>query len=117
MEGNPILRLIYTFFLGLLLAIFVGIGTNTFYPGPPVPEYPVELNTYGKEPTPEQAARQRQFDRQMAEHQRQMKPYNRNVSIITLITAIILLIISLVFEERVDKSEYWITFHAAPLPQ
>lgn len=100
MEDNKILKLVYTFFLGILLAIFVGVGINTFYPGPKAPEYPIELNTYGKELTTQQAVLQRTFDKKQRQHEEKMKPYNRNVSILTLISAVIFLVISIVFEKR-----------------
>jgi len=101
MEDNKILKLVYTFFLGLLLAIFVGVGINTFYAGPKAPEYPVELNTYGKEPSSEQVVRQREFDKKVEQHDKEMKPYNRNVSIVALSAAVIFLILSIVFEKKI----------------
>jgi hypothetical protein len=99
-EENKVLQLIYSLFLGLLLAIFIGVGVSTFYPGPKSPEYPVELNTYGKELTDEQTVKQRDFDQQIKEYDEKMKPYNRNVSIITLSAAVLLLAISLFLEKR-----------------
>lgn len=101
MQNGKILGLIYTFFLGILLAIFVGVGINTFYVPPPAPKYPIELNTYGKEPTPEQVVKQRAFDKQNEKYQETLKPYNRNVSILTLAAAIILLVTSMVYQKRI----------------
>lgn len=101
MEDNKVLKLIYTFFLGLLLALFVGAGINTFYPGPESPQYGAELNTYSKEPSAEQEAKQREFDVKMEKYNKEMQPYNRNVSIITLVAAVILLTISLIYEKRI----------------
>ncbi|MGZ6005719.1 MAG: hypothetical protein ACXWLH_06275 [Candidatus Saccharimonadales bacterium] len=100
MEDNKILKLVYTFFLGLLLAIFVGVGIATFYPGPTAPKYPTELNTYGKELTAQEVQVQRAFDKRNEQYQEAMKPYNRNVSIITLIAAVIFLAISLLIEQN-----------------
>jgi len=89
--------------LGVLLAIFVGVGINTFYPGPKVPEFPIELNTYGKEQslTPKQIAVQKDWDKKTEQHNKNMKPYNQNVSIVTLTAAIVLLVTSMVFEKRI----------------
>jgi hypothetical protein len=101
MDDNKFLRIVYTFFLGILLAIFVGVGVNTFYEGPKAPEYPIELNTYGKEPTPEQVSKQQKFDKQNQQYTEKLKPYNRNVSIITLAASIILLAISLIYEKKI----------------
>lgn len=100
-EESRLLRLLYTVFLGILLAIFVGVGVNTFYAGPKAPDYPVSLNTYGKELTAEQAQLQRQFDQQQQTYEKAMKPYNRNVSMITLGAAVALLTVSLLFGHRI----------------
>lgn len=101
MQDNKILKLVYTFFLGILLAIFVGVGIDTFYSPPPAPKYPIELNTYGKELNREQQAKQREFDKKQDAYQEKMKPYNRNVSMITLVAAVVLLAISIVSEKKI----------------
>jgi len=102
MEDNKVLKLVYTFFVGILIAFFVGVSVNTFYTPPVQPKYPTELNiSTGKEPTTEQVKSQQNFDRQMqAFNDKQMNPYNRNVSVITLSAAVILLALSIVFEKK-----------------
>lgn len=102
-EDNKVLKLVYTFFLGVMLAFFVGIGVNTFYTPPKAPEFPTSLNTYGKEPqlTNEQIAIQKEYDQKIDQHNKDLKPYNRNVSIITLAAAIILLVISILYENKI----------------
>ena len=100
-EENKILTIVYTFFLGLLLAIFVGVGISTFYPSPESPEYPIALNSYGKEMTPKQEVLQRKFDVQMEVYNEKMKPYNRNVSIMVLIAAVLCIVISFVYEKKI----------------
>lgn len=97
---NRLLTFIYTLFLGVLLAIFIGVGVNTFYPTPEGPEYPTELQSYAKEPTEEQIAQQRAFDEQVRAHEESLQPYSRNVSIITLSAAVILLGLSMYLERR-----------------
>lgn len=99
-DDNKILRLMYTFFLGLLLAIFIGVGINTFYPGPTPPEY-VETYVYKDQLSDEQIAKQKEFDAKNREYQNEAKPYNRNVSIIALSAAVLLLILSIVFEKKI----------------
>jgi hypothetical protein len=96
-QHRGILTLVYTFFLGLLLAIFVGVGISAFYTAPKEPVYPTELNTYGKELTAEQAEKQRRYDEQVQGYNEAMKPYNRNVSIITLVLAVFFLTASILF--------------------
>lgn len=100
-DDNKILKLVYTFFLGLLIAIFVGVGINTFYPGPKPPVFPLELNSYGKELNTDELKVQKQWDRSMEEHNKLMKPYNRNVSLISLVAAVVLLAVSLVYEKKI----------------
>jgi hypothetical protein len=101
MEDNKILKLVYTFFVGVLLAIFVGVGINSFYPEPKYPEYPSELGYYTEKPTSDQQAKQAQFERESKDYMEVTKTYNRNVSILTLISAVILLVISVGFEKRI----------------
>lgn len=95
-EQTGLLPLLYSFFLGILLALFVGIGVNTFYEAPPSPEYPVELQT-SKEFTEEQRQIERTFEASMREYEETLQPYNRNVSIITLVASVLLLVVSMVF--------------------
>lgn len=103
MEQNKILQMVYTFFLGILIALFVGVGINTFYTPPVRPIYPAELNTLvGKEPTAEQQALQVSWEnesRQFEEEKRQ--PYSRNVSLIAISAAVILLATSILFEKKI----------------
>jgi hypothetical protein len=100
-EDNKIIKIVYTFFLGILIAIFIGVGVNTFYPSPEAPKFPSELNIYGKEPTKEQEAMQKAYDKKMENfNENEMQPYNRNVSIITLSAAVILLAVSLFLEKK-----------------
>lgn len=101
MDDSKILKFVYTLFLGVIVALFIGVGINTFYPGPKPPEYPMALNYYGKEPTAEQLKLQKNWDQQVAAHDKQMKPYNRNVSMVALAAAIILLVVSLIFERGI----------------
>jgi hypothetical protein len=88
---------IYTIFLALLVALFVGLGIDAFYPGPQAPQYPVELQGVESccEETPAQSELRIQFDKAQREYEDAMKPYNRNVSIISLIAAIVILVLSL----------------------
>jgi len=92
-----VLKIIYTVFLALIIALFVGLGIDAFYPSPKAPEYPVVLQSYKEmcEATPEQKAAQAKFDQEQRDYIEAMKPYNRNVSMISLSAAIIVLILSL----------------------
>lgn len=102
MEHNNILQLVYTFFLGILIAIFVGVSISTFYPSPERPDYPDEFNSIYKEPTKEQEAKLVEFEEKNRKFDKDiLGPYNRNVSIITLFSAVCLLFLSLAFHHKI----------------
>ena len=93
-----ILKLIYTLFLALLIASFVGLGIDAFYPGPKEPVYPSELSVV-KQPGCEETQQERDlrigFENDQKAFQETSKGYNRNVSMLSLTAAIIILIASL----------------------
>ena len=98
-----IIKIIYTFFLALLIALFVGLGIDAFYPGPEYPKYPSALSVSdGKcEESPEHKALREDYDRKQEEFENKSKLYNRNVSIVSLSAAIIVLILSLTFLSKI----------------
>ena len=100
-EDNRMLKFVYSVFLGVLLAVFVGVGVATFYPGPKPVEYPTTLNNISKEPSPYQLEIQNNFETKMAQHNKDMMPYNRNVSVIVLSAAVVLLVLGLIFERKI----------------
>lgn len=96
------IKVLYTAFLGLLLALFVGVGTAVLYPSPQMPEdpltyrYPIReegLNTEEKEAAKE-------FDDAMTVYQKEMKAYSRTAALIVLGAALLLLIFGVVFAQR-----------------
>ena len=97
------LKFVYSFFLGLLLAVFVGMGVATFYPSPKAPEYPKVLEMVKVAPN-EYTAEERQADETYQAESRaytqKSEDYNRNVSIITLAAAVVLLVLGLMLEAR-----------------
>ncbi len=99
-----ILKLIYTIFLAVTVALFVGLGIDAFYPGPKMPDYPVELQSIKPtcDSSSEQIIAQEQYDHAQRDYTDALKPYNRNVAIITFICAIIILIISLTFLAKIE---------------
>ena len=96
-NSGMIIKIIYTLFLALLVALFVGLGIDAFYPGPKTPNYPTELEIAkpGCEDTAQQKLIRENFNREQKEFLEKSKPYNRNVSIISLAAAIIVLVASL----------------------
>lgn len=102
-----IIKLIYTLFLALLVALFVGLGIDAFYPGPKMPDYPLELELYPEktgydyqEDSELKAAREK-WNQEQKSYQEETKIYNRNVSIISLIAAIMILVLSLTLLNKI----------------
>lgn len=103
------LEIIYTLFVGILVAVFVGVGIAAFYEGPKEPEYPATLKVYsGQVPSniPSTASaqlldEQKRYDAVFAEYSVKMNTYNKNVSIIALIASVILLTTSMVYFKNV----------------
>lgn len=92
-------KYIYTLFLGFIIALFIGLGINTFYEGPTEPRYPVELSNYKQEElTSQQRAEQRKFEIAMSDYNDKYQAYSRDVSIIALVSAVVLLTIGLMLE-------------------
>ena len=92
-----LIKFIYTLFLAVLVALFVGLGISTFYPGPEAPEYPTELEYVENccEETAEQRVIRADFDQAQNQFMEEFKLYSRNVSIISLVASIIILVLSL----------------------
>ncbi len=97
---NRILTIVYTFFLGLILALFIGLGISTFYSAPKMPDYPTEAMVYSEKPSVEQTRAQKDFDKASKSYNTDSQRYSRNVSMLALAGAIILLVISFGFEKR-----------------
>jgi hypothetical protein len=100
------LKFIYTIFIGLLIALFVGLGIDAFYSAPKAPEYPeaYKFPTSAKleeDKTAEEKAAeletQRKYEEESKKYQEEYKLHNRNVSIISLSIAVIILALSVIF--------------------
>lgn len=77
------LRVLYSIGLGIIIALFVGLGIATFYPAP-------ELD-YASLSNLEESTR----DSVRASHRAAMDDYNRNVTVAALISALIILAASI----------------------
>jgi D-alanyl-lipoteichoic acid acyltransferase DltB (MBOAT superfamily) len=97
-----LLKYIYTLFIGILLALFVGLGIAAFYEAPKMPDYPPSLQ-YARPLSPDKygtdeaklQAEQIKYDKVSKDYQKVSNQYNRNVSIYTTVAAIIILVLSL----------------------
>lgn len=95
------IRYIYTFFVGLFLAIFVGMGIEVFYPSPAPLQEPTVYQSIGKDgPTVAQQKEIDEFDAKRKEHEQRQYHHNKYVSIIVLMCAVIILAIALSLSDR-----------------
>jgi uncharacterized membrane protein len=97
-----VLKAIYVVFLGLIIALFCGLGVAAFYQQPNGPKEPI-ATAQTVEQKQGQAVNQAEVDYQNAYRkyeEEKLKPYNRNVSIITLVLATIILVVSLLLSAK-----------------
>lgn len=100
-----VLRYIYTFFLGLLIAIFVGVGISVFYESPTQPTCYENIN-YGlvKEANEEIMAQEKACEKVIQTwEENEGQPYSRNVSIIAMIISVILVAVSFALYSKFNK--------------
>jgi len=98
------LKSIYTLFLALLIALFVGLGIDSFYHGPESPKYPslpISAKQVGCEQTIEQQRIDKEFSKMQDDYTKELKKYNQNVSLLSLIASIIILVVSLTFIAKI----------------
>lgn len=98
-----IIKFIYTIFLAFLVALFVGLGIDAFYPGPKELAYPTELNVTKPdcEESAERKATRLEYEKSLKEFDEKSTTYNRNVSVVSLAAAILILIASLTLLSRI----------------
>lgn len=98
-----VIKFIYTIFLALLVALFVGLGISAFYPGPKEPLYPIQLDAEkpGCEETAELKSVREEYNRAQRDFTENFKSYSRNVSIISIAAAILILIASLTLLSKI----------------
>jgi hypothetical protein len=107
------LQTIFSFFLGLMVVAFIGVGANTFYPQPadqfqkelqPLSNEQQALYAKGSTPTPAEQARlaeiQTQVDAINARQQAEMEGWARNTSIVLVLLATLVMGISLIRAEQ-----------------
>ncbi len=99
------LKFVYSLFLGLLLVIFVGMGIASFYGAPKAPEYPKTLETVKAGPdefTAEQRQADEAYQQATKDYSQRSQDYNRNVSMIAMGAAIVLVVLGLTLHAKTD---------------
>lgn len=92
------IKIVYTILLGVILALFVGLGIEAFYPTEKYPDQPAAL-TYAKSDggnrSVEEIQAQKDFDKTMKDFQTRNALHSRNVSMMAIGFSIIYMILSL----------------------
>ena len=92
---SKVLRLIFTLFVGTIVALFIGFGIRTFDPPPVAPDLGgIELR---QNPTDEEVAT---ISAAQKAYQGESESYSREVSLISMAAAVVLLGSSLLLERR-----------------
>jgi hypothetical protein len=97
-----VLKAIYVVFLGLIIALFCGLGVAAFYQQPKGPKEPEAITQTVDQKqglVVNQAEVNYQNEYRKYEEEK-LKPYNRNVSIISLALATLILVISLLLSNK-----------------
>jgi len=101
-----LIKYIYTFFLAVLVVTFVGVGIAAFYKSPKMPEYPIGLSYPAmEEKSTESAAirtQQIKYEKQQRDFQNKNEAYSKNVSTISVIGALLILILSITLLSKID---------------
>ncbi|MEX5236404.1 hypothetical protein [Kocuria arenosa] len=97
-----ITRTVYTFFLGLLLALFVGLGIATVHPGPQEPALPpaIAAARESRELAPEEQQQWAAYERERETWEDRSLRHSRDVGLVALIASVVLLAVSLAVERR-----------------
>lgn len=99
------LKFVYSFFLGLLLTVFVGVGVASFYKAPEAPKYPAILENTQASPdeyTAEQRQAEEDYQAASKDYNEKSDDYARNVSMIVLAAAVILVVLGLALHSKID---------------
>lgn len=92
---DKVLRIVFMFFVGALLALFIGFGIHTFYPPPELADTGgIEMKA---DPTDAEVARMAAAQKA---YEAANQVYSRNVSVMSMAGAIVLLGASLLLERR-----------------
>lgn len=98
--ADSFMGIIYTLVLAIIIAIFVGVTINTFYPNPNYPESDVYKNVEleDREPTKEEII---EDEKQMREYDKRMQEWSQLTSIIALSAATLLVAIGLFIGSKI----------------
>lgn len=102
------LKYVYIVFVGIIIAAFVGVGIGTYYPEPKAPEAPLSvkynqnIQITNLEALNKIRAEQETYDKAFKAYQSREQIYNRDVSIIALAAAVLVLAASLTILKQIS---------------
>lgn len=99
------LKILYTIFLAVMLAFFIGLGIEAFYTTPKSPEYPTALQFNGKSPSemsPDLQKAQKDYDQSQKDWMKADGIHSRNTSMIAVVFSIIILVLSLTLLHKIE---------------
>lgn len=98
---NAFIRLLYAALIAIAVVVFVGVGINSVYPGPKMPEHP-SASSVVKDPSsdPEYQKQQQAFDTSYKEYQDEQKEYNKTLSMILVPLAAAIIVGGLWYMKR-----------------
>jgi hypothetical protein len=100
---NTFIRLLYSVLIASAVVAFVAIAIYTFYPSPKAPAYTPPLLDKGTAINqPIGDAYQQQYDKASEQYQADTKAYQRNVSIILVLAAIVVVALGVWLQRRAD---------------
>lgn len=89
---NKVLKIIFTLFIGVMVALFVGFGIEAFYPSPVYPDAMWKENMTDAESAAIQAAE--------GAYQEAVRVHNQIVSIVVTAVAVVIMVVSMFLEKR-----------------
>ncbi|GGG65504.1 hypothetical protein GCM10011374_31720 [Kocuria dechangensis] len=97
-----VMRTVYMFFLGVLLALFVGLGIDTVHPAPPEPQMPpgVAMAQENRALTPSEKQEMDAYQREWDRWEDDQQDYSGDVGLVALVGSVLLLGASLAVERR-----------------
>lgn len=98
---NAFIKLLYAILIAVTVVVFTGVAVYSLYPSPKAPEYPSYSYT-GAEPDPEIQNKQQDFDKQLKAYQDKEKSYQKNVTMILLPLAVVIVGAGLFLIKRSD---------------
>jgi hypothetical protein len=101
---NIFIRLIYSLLIAAAVVTFIGVSIATFYPGPTAPAYPAvaPADTGKVVPSLNQNTSESQYEKAFGQYQADLKVYNRNISIILMALAAVIVVLGLWLLNRSD---------------